>query len=441
MRVKIEIFPNREIRTCVSSDARIRKEKVSSKQTSGSDAPGVFSCDETHEADGETRPPLDISCDFTKTLKPGYGGSPRKTEFGLRAKRTLQRVGGVFDRMFSPSECVFLTGTLPGSGEDAMKAIADWSGYIVKCVKDWIKYYVGTEYSFHCWEFQRRGALHLHYCVAINDCGSRESVIERFKLEWIRILESVSEKSGIDLFRKKGFGSWRGNKKVVQAYAQRVRKSVAAYLAKYCSKEHDTSLATNYPSRWWGCSRAALHALERMTLTLELDSVSIRKALAMYEDVIHITESVSKKSYEYVHGSGYGISQVAYYCPEENPEDIWRTLIRTLGSFSMRFSAKKGNREVSAVKMFETLHSSLSANSSGVCLSVPAKEALMSIISGQRCPSRLTLSDWREMYSIACYLCSRSSSDISIRRVRGYLRQEMMRMQSYEITESIRPAK
>lgn len=418
MKLTVKVYPNNEIRTTLTSEHTRKKTNKSNLAWTclPTDEGGHFFVDrETHEAylesQNETRETevetaslssLDISCDFQESLKPGYGGLPRKTLFGLRAKRTLQRVGGVFDKKFPKENCVFLTGTLPGSTSQAYEVMARWSGYIVNLLKTWVKYYADTEYSFHCWEFQRRGALHIHYCVSIDRSDLRERLIERFRDEWVSILESVSVKSGVDLFARGFGGTWRNRKDRVQAYAQVVRKSVAAYLAKYCSKGHDTENAFHCPSRWWGCSRAALHALEEMTLTLSLDSLSIRKALRLFEEVIHITAGVSNKHHIYRHGSGYGLSQVAYHVPSEPQGDIWKTLVLLYGDFSMAYSERKKNPEALEEMKFATSFLSCYQKSSNASLSVALQSQLQQALQASQQDAIFTITDWRELYSLVC---------------------------------------
>lgn len=441
MRLKVDIYPNNEVRATLTPNPRFRK--YSTDELTQSDPVSDETQAETLASDREhgsgDRSLLDITCDFQESLKPGYGGLPKKTVFGLRGKRTILRAGGMMERLFKPEECVFLTGTLPGSTSESIETLARWSGYAMNLLKTWVKYYADSEHSFYCWEWQKRGALHLHYCVAVSDPIKRQLLVERFRNQWCNILESISEQSGIDLFKRGFGGTWRGKRWRVQADAQTVHTSVAAYVSKYCSKGNDTNEAFHCPSRWWGVSRALLHATVEATLTLVLDSLSLRRALALFEEVIHVTDQLTLKSYGYRHGTGQGKSLVAYHYPQDNPEDIWKTLIQTFEKCSMKYSAKKGSVETSQVRMFEILHSSLSQNSSDVCLSVPGKEALDSLRSGQITSAQAKLSDLRELLSVTCLICSDRSSPPSMRQVRQFLRVEVKRMQCDELAKSIRP--
>jgi len=214
-------------------------------------------------------PLLDYSAQLETARRVRLSGrgelATRTTKFGNEAKRTIQRAARALDGIVdSPQDILFLTGTLPGSGQEQFLAIAQWSSWIVQCLKAWVAKRVPGKYDFYCWELQRRGALHLHYAVHCPDEEVSEFILSEFKNEWIRLLDAVSEKTGIDLYfnENRGF-SHKDNKDVVQAKAERVNKGVGNYLGKYLSKSTaGTSRKGVFaPCRWWGVSRP-LRALE-----------------------------------------------------------------------------------------------------------------------------------------------------------------------------------
>lgn len=316
LSIKIARYPNNEI--------RLRMAPLGNKR-------GFVS----HESHDETqmkmaeRPNLTLvpNSKLSKTeqkclLKPGYGGQCKRTKFGIYAKRTLLRVGGAIDKFDpDPSHGIFLTGTLPGSTHAAKKAIADWSAYIVHRLKAWIAKYVKAKLDFYVWELQKRGALHLHYYLHVPDPVARERILKGFKTQWIKLLENVCTKSGIDVFQKTAAYSHRGHDERIQAYAQEVTKSVAAYLAKYCSKEaskpNSKVTSSYYPSRWWGASRPLLALLREMTHTTEVLFASYPKARSKYEEFNSLLEQHSIKGYRYGDKVGFGLNHVFYYRSED----------------------------------------------------------------------------------------------------------------------------
>lgn len=247
----------------------------------------------------------------------GYGLLPSKpTVFGLNAKRILVRSGGALEKSIdSPDQCLFLTATLPASTEDAFRAIAEWSGYIVNGLKAWIAKSVRSKLDFYCWEYQRRGALHLHYCVYVPDEQARNPIQSGFKNWWIELLHRVGEKSNTDLFRKNKNYTHLSDTSKVRAVAEICRKSPARYLAKYLSKSAKglKGRARFFtPSRWWGTSRPLKQILESMTSTVELIQGSYFDCVKKLQEVSRGFESSDGKTYQFQHKYGMGKTLLAY---------------------------------------------------------------------------------------------------------------------------------
>jgi hypothetical protein len=195
----------------------------------------------------------------------------------------MVRAGGVADSDgHDPGEWLFLTGTLPGGTPEAMRAMAEWSSALVDRLKSWIsKYELATE-SMYCWEFQGRGALHLHYCVRIKSDQANRHILDGFSDWWLSAIERVSRDSGTDCFEwSNRKGSWAGRKEVIQSVAIRCEKPPSRYLSKYLSKgaiKREKKIVKNainlfYPVRWWGVSRPLLRRLRELTREWEVPIV------------------------------------------------------------------------------------------------------------------------------------------------------------------------
>lgn len=421
MQIKVSHYPNNEVRVSVQNEPSLTRAKRVEEGETHESHPFLLPYGENCITD-EHSGPLDITSDFaesSKPLKSGYGGLPRKTVFGLNAKRTIQRVGGVCDKLYPHDEFVFLTGTLPGSTPESLRAIAEWSGYIVHALKDWVGYYVEERVDFYVWEWQKRGALHLHYAVHVPDAERRELVLSRFKAQWIRLLESVCEKSGVDVFARATGGTWRHLTGAVKAVAQVVRKSVAGYLSKYCSKGHDTAQAFYYPSRWWGCSRALLHKLEEMTVSFEIVGLTMRRALAMYEELLSFNQSLTFKDYSYRHGSGIGRTNVGYHLSTVSLEEVRQCIVMKLSELSRGFSAVRNRIGGSQVKK-QKICSWLSLVPSLLPLaSEPLKQKLLELKALSLTVEQLSLSDWSELYSISCLNLHHTSLSTTFKRLKN----------------------
>jgi len=260
----------------------------------------------------------------TDEQKPGFGALPRSSRFGLNAKRSLLRAGGAIDRLVrSPSEVVFLTGTLPGSTPEAIEAMARYSAYALHRLKAWINKHVPSKKDFYCWELQKRGALHLHYAVVIPEQQIRNRIINGFAGQWHRILERISDESGVDLFGRPDGGSWRGRLDKCQFYAQEVEKSVAAYLSKYCSKDAGKvadGVRAYPPTRWWGVSRPLQEFCRELSGQYHREARHRGRLMAIFEDVFHILSTAANKCHEYREKHMDGHVVVAYLPREVHTE-------------------------------------------------------------------------------------------------------------------------
>lgn len=274
-KLVVKSYPNNEIRATFQRESRPRNWNT---------APGDSGIDADDGA-VSGRPqscPLDITLKLSDPLKPGFGGEPRPTKFGNNARRTISRASGVFERDGDrPEEFVFLTGTIPGSTREAFDAVACYSSWAVKSIKTWISDKgILSAYSLYVWEFQKRGALHIHYCVQVKSAAESAWLIKNWKKKWTEVIDAISEKSGVDCWKINGFRSWKNKKDVLQADAQKVRKSVGAYLSKYLSKKTPTPIKGRYgsrpflcPVRWWGCSRPLLKRMRELTESFEFESI------------------------------------------------------------------------------------------------------------------------------------------------------------------------
>lgn len=276
-------------------------------------------------------PPLSLVPNSqTKRSSAGYGDLPEKsTAFGLNAKRSLLRQGGALEKVAPPEECLFLTGTLPGSTEDSFKAIAAWSGYIVHRLKSWIGNHERQKLDFYVWEYQKRGALHLHYCVWIRDAERRRIILGGFRQWWIQILHTVGQSAGCDMFRKNASKTHLSDLSKVRAVAEICRKSPARYLAKYLSKSANATRGNARfftPSRWWGTSRPLKKLAESLTQVVDVIESGVNAVRRVWESVSHYCDTSESVTYSYRHKVGVGETYVCYPKTTEESECLMSNL-------------------------------------------------------------------------------------------------------------------
>lgn len=314
----------------------------------------------------KTQPPLlDYSAQLetaSRVRLSGFGElALRKTKFTKAASRAVQRWGRAMDDYSDrPQEILFFTGTLPGSGPEQFEAMAKWSSWIVHRLKAWIAKRVEAKHDFYVWELQKRGALHLHYALHVPDQAARFEIRTQIKNEWIKLLQQVSEFTGIDVFRNthRGF-SHVDNLDMVQADCQEVEKSVAGYLGKYLSKgsQGKSSTAVFHPCRWYGGSRPLRQYEESLRRKLTITFGAAGEWLSSIDVLKNIMSLVSDHSFfwdnKIVSGEGgvsYDVNQgtleemlqihygerMSYASINAKLRDKWRDLICYLQQIEQR---------------------------------------------------------------------------------------------------------
>lgn len=211
---------------------------------------------------------------------------PRPKQFTRLARQTLLDAGGALDKMgFAPNEFHFFTGTLPGSTDAAKEMIARYSREIVHNLKVSLTKR-GINLTFNTWEWQKRGALHLHLVIhAPNE--DPQQFADYLESRWYDLIDLVSLKSGVSLWERAanlpGNRFWNRNSpqlKGIAAKTVQCEKSVAAYLSKYVGKESvdsgsipDKRLSSKiktlfYPSSWWSISNHLRVLIQNFTASL-----------------------------------------------------------------------------------------------------------------------------------------------------------------------------
>lgn len=284
-------------------------------------------CSGEFPAEGE-KEPLDISSDFTQTDPLNLGH--KMTTFGSDAKNTILRMGGALDTICdSPSHYVFLTGTLPASTHAAYRAMAVHAGFMVKTLNDWVSRTIKSEYWFYVWELQTRGALHLHYCAYVPNATLRANLIADFPKKWAAIIDSVGERESIDMWERFDGTTHARNKSVLQAYAQEVRSSVAAYMAKYCSKgtgmDDIPAQCQYYPKRWWGASRSLTNLTRRLTQEVLVAHTNYRDARTELDQHRERVKHDTDIRHSYPHKVGPGATVISYH-PQDKGKQIWQEI-------------------------------------------------------------------------------------------------------------------
>lgn len=334
MAVKFRLGPTGQIRVWIppkpfglGGSFLVSEDSLNSE---GSDSsPGVLEV----RAEGDSGGRLDNRLESETFLR-----GCRRTRFGLHARRCLKDAGAAMDRTCgAPEEAVFLTGTLPSVEVGAWAALAEYSAWVVHRLKAWVAKYCPGKLDFYCWEWQSRGALHLHYCCWIPEAEKRLQVLARFKSRWIGWLSQVGEMAGQDMFAGSDGVSNITRPEVIQAYAAPVVKSVGGYLSKYLGKGAEGEAPPGadffYPSRWWGVSRPLRAVIDGLTIEGEI-SGSCPRDVAVYEDLISSARGWEIPVYQWKNRVGSG--EAAALCFPR-----WETAVSWLEFSREEFVVKK----------------------------------------------------------------------------------------------------
>ena len=204
--------------------------------------------------------------------RPGWGKVPRQRLFSKKARKLCKESAAYLE--FVHGLGVFLvTATLPASTSEAYLAMAAESAYLHSRVRQHVRDVARGSSCLFVWEWQKRGALHLHLAIAHRNKRLMGKFCREFKCFWIKLLERVSLRSGVDLFRRYDGYDWRERPEKIQVDAQKVKKSLRCYLSKYLSKgsKAATWLRRYTPSAWYGITddvRAGVSAARKQVTSL-----------------------------------------------------------------------------------------------------------------------------------------------------------------------------
>lgn len=254
-----------------------------------------------------TVPPLVCSSLFQelknrilRRYRVGFGVLSTRSRFTRHARMTLRCAGAILDN-YPKRQVLFLTGTLPGSSETACIALAADSGWVVQTLKQWIRDFAPGSQFFGVWEWQKRGALHVHLVVACPSEGLANQIASRFKRRWILILDKLCSRRGVDLYQRKDGSTHAFSPEITRTDVQRVDKNVGRYLAKYLSKG-STSRMNNKryaPSAWYFCSKSVTQEISRRKVQTQVLSLPAAQAHQLFEKAGGVLVGEVSRCYSY----------------------------------------------------------------------------------------------------------------------------------------------
>lgn len=234
----------------------------------------------------------------SKPVQAGHGILKPHTKFTRLAKKRLNEYGALIDQG-TLTNCVFLTGTLPGSTLAAVKALAMWSSWVTSRLSQWFRDRFPGALYFGVWEYQKRGALHLHVCVRVKTTKEARLLKKLWKSRWIALLDKVGLRSETDLFQRAQGDTWQRERWKTRTDAQTVEKSVARYLSKYCSKTNDKlrRKAAFPPASWWFACQEIREMAESVRIEVIVPNLSLGQANALFDRLGGFMVSLGTSAY------------------------------------------------------------------------------------------------------------------------------------------------
>lgn len=281
MKLRATRYPNNEVRIA------LYPERLPSSSGWGASFSGDESQSETGETLKETQDRLVRSeleqRESAFNIKSKLDTVPRKPRLSLSryGRRQILRAGSCFDSG-EETERLLLTGTLPGTGNRAHRALSENSSYASKTLTNWLNRRSPGCKWIYTWEFQGRGALHIH-CVVEVPLSVARYIKRFFKDEWNRILRAICRKSGVDLYAKTK--TYSHTDKTTQADVTVCTREPSRYISKYISKQgsHAKAFGRFPPKTWYQISRSLLRVLRDRTQIYEVEGLSYSQALAAWE--------------------------------------------------------------------------------------------------------------------------------------------------------------
>lgn len=310
MKVKVCRYPNNEVRIAVYPEklptacrdgTSNQHSAIDSPTQDSTIAPLSSSSSECTVTDSRT---LDIKFKVeTVTAK-------RRQELSRYGRRRILRAGSCFSSD-EGSVRLLLTGTLPGSTRESFRVLADNSSYVTHRLCNWLTRRQKGARWMYTWEFQRRGALHLHLVIEVSE--ENATFIEReFKHEWNRLLTTIGNRNGVDMWKKTE--TYSHSKEATQTDVQRCTREPSRYISKYISKANAKGFAPSRfaPVRWYQISRSLLRELDSRTEIYERGSLSYSQARLFVENAVHLLNGYQLSGSRTFRGSVYAWSGYGY---------------------------------------------------------------------------------------------------------------------------------
>lgn len=268
--------------------------------------------------------PLDLNKHLQrgKEIRSGYGIRPLPISFSRHTGQKIREAGAAIDILCQgdPRRARVITLTLPSKHKRAYQEISNYSAYIVNRLFQPIRREQTISGWFFVWEYQKRGALHLHICFHNQDRLLSYKLGEKIVEQWYKILDWIQEKTKTPMFAQSGKGFCKVAKFEAKSVNQTMRKGCGAYFSKYAAKTSNKKQtkelrrnAQKYPvTRFYGSSDSVKLIIKEYSFELIIDTTEEEIEKVKKEWELRIRGFDIVKEYEYSWSKSIAYMQIEY---------------------------------------------------------------------------------------------------------------------------------
>lgn len=299
------------------------------------------------KAKKKSPPPLAIIKKSQRAAKSCRLNRPKS--FTNAAGQKLRECGAAIDQICGkPENCYTVTLTLPANTEASFTALAAYSGDAINLLFQPVRRdYPNECYWFFVWEYQKRGALHIHLCVYHPDLEITKAIANLLYERWYVVLKLIQGKACTDMFVRKDGKTYTAKEKY-HRYIQPVRRSLGAYFSKYAGKKQSKNdfYCQKYPiSRFWGSSQNLKDLIKTLSFDFTLksgDSATIEAVVAEIMAKMCRDDISVQSDYDFNVGKSYnGYDRICYasgtrvtaYCHPKSFKSILALFSEVAGGF------------------------------------------------------------------------------------------------------------
>lgn len=245
--------------------------------------------------------------------KSGFGTRPLRKRFGKSTRDRAMDAAAAIENACGIAGCLMVTFTLPGSLYAARVALESYSALVIErlrqLLKQWEREEPDSEFGMvSVWEYQERGALHLHVLIGHRHKDGSPVHVERIRYTgeylrwewWPLLLCEISDLAGVDMFAKHRGFTWGHRYHEIGKHCvdyQFVKKSVRDYFGKYLGKDDGKGDKLGPdpaygPTSWVHVNGTARRWVDEQTLRLTLPSAMDGTAPRLIADAISACEEL-----------------------------------------------------------------------------------------------------------------------------------------------------